>query len=758
MEKTILKIVAMLLLAAVPLMSHADGGTISYTATYDFNQLTIGTRILGNTTYSTVHYYGMQNWGQPGAPSLPVDCILFSVPSNADNFTVTVSTVTDSVQVLDKQLYPCQSIHSDTITMPDNSLYNSGNPYPELLAWVVDDGMLAGENHIVTVAVMPISYENAADARGYGNLRMRGSLNLTLNYNLKEIPEIQPLIPKNNTLHEQGIELAQRLVVNPDDVRDNAASARLDRLQELPDRLDPNDPVGDPETYLIVTTQPMQHSLRRLAALQSQKGVNVRIVTVSEAVNDPHAGPGDIVVYGGDSILTYTDDAGKLRQFLKNQFENMGTKNVLFAGSDVPSRNESDSYFSCLDFDWMVDKDYFPELFVGRILASSNRQINNYIDKLLRYELNPGHGDYSYLGRSLIIEGPGHENNSMYMTPKLPTPYITIVTHDYDTEFTGNDLLDLISANHYGFMAAYNDGWTTGINLYRDSDDETRYFLWAIDTVKVGANAAYDQETNNGLNRMQNKCHPMIYLSPIGKTMPFTTMGGSGTVVNYGESYTTGKDYGGPVYMGYTGEVDEAAAYEMAEHFAACLASSHYKLNEAQTLGKFMLIDPDYRDTEPMLFNYLGDPTLEMWSDTPQQYSNITLTRSDDGITVSGISANETIIAYCDNDGNVGSCTSSQSSVTIDDISPNSTVMLYRHNWIPFVAPLIIQNTAIAHSQYVIATDVIAGKAVDSARTQGNVIVEDGVEYEIEASGRILLSSGFKVEKGATFAVRKSSY
>ena len=50
------------------------------------------------------------------------------------------------------------------------------------------------------------------------------------------------------------------------------------------------------------------------------------------------------------------------------------------------------------------------------------------------------------------------------------------------------------------------------------------------------------------------------------------------------------------------------------------------------------------------------------------------------------------------------------------------------------------------------------GRAVDSQRTQGDVVVEDGVEYEIEASGTVTLQVGFKVEKGARFTVKPSTY
>ena len=70
----------------------------------------------------------------------------------------------------------------------------------------------------------------------------------------------------------------------------------------------------------------------------------------------------------------------------------------------------------------------------------------------------------------------------------------------------------------------------------------------------------------------------------------------------------------------------------------------------------------------------------------------------------------------------------------------------------------MLQNTTLGNSQYVIATDVTAGRAIDSQRTQGDVVVEDGVEYEIEASGTVTLAGGFKVEQGATFTVKPSAY
>lgn len=40
----------------------------------------------------------------------------------------------------------------------------------------------------------------------------------------------------------------------------------------------------------------------------------------------------------------------------------------------------------------------------------------------------------------------------------------------------------------------------------------------------------------------------------------------------------------------------------------------------------------------------------------------------------------------------------------------------------------------------------------------GNVVIKSGTEYEIEATGTVTLGYGFKVEKGAYFAIRSSTF
>ena len=90
---------------------------------------------------------------------------------------------------------------------------------------------------------------------------------------------------------------------------------------------------------------------------------------------------------------------------------------------------------------------------------------------------------------------------------------------------------------------------------------------------------------------------------------------------------------------------------------------------------------------------------------------------------------------------------------SFSEVESNGAIMVYKHNYIPYIAPMNLQNVTLNNSQYVIASDVTMGSSVG-----GDVTVQNGTEYEIEASGTVTLNDGFKVEKGATFAVYPSSF
>ena len=793
--------------------------TITHTATYDFSNLTTGTDTLGGVAYTTVNYDGLYNGGAPGSPSLPVDYLRFSVPWNATNFTVTATLKNTIMAYVDNLVYPCQEprLMSDTtpvvITLPDSSAYFSGTKYPAQNAWVVDEGFLAGENHIVTVAVMPVSYRHRKVGFVWRNeISRHQAIQLTLRYDLSDSLAMYPIVRNDSTLRQEGYVLTQSMVVNPSNV---AAYAPIDMTMDslifinpnqgdglnggnLPpfDEIDPDSLIGyggelqaaDYYPYLIVTTSDLEHSVRRIAALKRQKGYNVKVVTMDEVLNSPYSQDGDRIRQSdGTYSIADTSSVGKLRQLLKYYYMSHGTRFVLLVGDAVPYKLKryiskdipSDLYLSDLNADWSADTiDRNPEIYVGRLLADNGEQIKNYTEKLFRYELNPGHGNYDYLRRIFYSEGIDFEkesewdnvNESYSQIFPINTRYLEIINGLFPS---GTDIVNEINATKYGYLSFMNHGGPSGLltyghrnNVYypKDTTETTaHYYLWAIDSIHyIYYNIdTLDFHTYNGLNNLDNKWFPSICYSAACTLMPYDKVKGYTRVTtNFGESFTTGRDYGGPAFLGNT---REGYLYKnstsLEKSFAESILSGHNKIGLAEAVSKsvFTTLYPEYTYYIAMVHNLLGDPEFELWTDIPQRYTNISITRSDNTLYISGISPDSTIVAVYNNGGQMRKITVRDANISLN-ANPNSTIMLYKHNHIPYIAPLELQNMTFSKNQYVIANDVTAGELVDSNRTAGDVVVKSGIEYEIEASGTVTLEDGFMVEKGATFAVYPSSF
>ena len=149
--------------------------------------------------------------------------------------------------------------------------------------------------------------------------------------------------------------------------------------------------------YLIITTNDLIHSVRRLAALKRQKGYEVKIVTIDDVMSDPHLSEGDIIKrQDGSYCVSYGDGAGFLRQYLKNAFKYWGTRYVFLVGDSLPYRTvdmahtsgpiieniPTDLYLSDLNGDWTTPLnvrkiDYSLDLYVGRLLSKTEQENSN---------------------------------------------------------------------------------------------------------------------------------------------------------------------------------------------------------------------------------------------------------------------------------------------------------------------------------------------------------------------------------------------
>ena len=323
--------------------------------------------------------------------------------------------------------------------------------------------------------------------------------------------------------------------------------------------------------------------------------------------------------------------------------------------------------------------------------------------------------------------------------------------------------MDTINANNYGFISLMNHGEPSSFITwgYRTDfpDADVYYHLWAIDSIHLVYNNEvynHDTHTNNGFNNLLNKRFPSICYSIGCTTMPFDRAPNYEAVsMNVGKSFTIGKDYGGPAYLGNTRGSFYSTANRLECLFAEELLIGNYKVGSAEVFSRRKFRSNNYAF---LIHNLLGDPEFEIWTDTPQCYDDIAITRDNNSFSISGLSdVDSAFVAYVNAEGRVNRFVT-HSDTTVLHASPNGSIMIYSHNYIPYIAPMFLQNVNLTQSQYVVASDVTAGYSVDSIRTPGDVIVKNGVEYEIEASGTVTLTGGFTVEKGAIFTVKPACF
>jgi hypothetical protein len=166
--------------------------------------------------------------------------------------------------------------------------------------------------------------------------------------------------------------------------------------------LDAAAPVAATVEYVIVTREALAPEFQRLADWKTLEGVPAEIRTVEWIDANYPAG---------------VDAAERVRLFLRDAYQNLGTMWVLLGGDDdvAPARYASmtflgddpilcDYYFMCLDGTWNADGDDLfgeeedevdlsPEIYAGRAPVSTQAEAAAFIDKTIAYEMAQAAGD-----------------------------------------------------------------------------------------------------------------------------------------------------------------------------------------------------------------------------------------------------------------------------------------------------------------------------------------------------------------------------
>jgi len=336
--------------------------------------------------------------------------------------------------------------------------------------------------------------------------------------------------------------------------------------------------------YLIISTDALAPAVKPLAEWKHYSGMQCRVVTLSDI--------------GGS-------DTASIKNYIRNAYYNwpVPPEYVLLVGSpgSLPARyyriQGGWSYYSD-NFYGDMNNDMFIDIPVGRFPAKSARQCSVMVAKTLAYERYPDLTDTLWLRKLTAVVREGDQQ---------PDPDDTIYWNDVRiaaSNFLSCDSLSRLRGNTAtDVVNSVTNG--TAMVLYRGTGVGNWYTPFAVNPA----------QTNNG-NKLP------IILSITCETM--TLAPGESMV---GEAWlktgTPDNPNGAVAFFGNTHSLQSSTTTVRKRSavarafFKAVFQEEKYRLGQAMIRAKDSLYRAFGDAAEYRGFNLLGDPDLDIWTDTP---------------------------------------------------------------------------------------------------------------------------------------------
>lgn len=656
--------------------------------------------LLNVNGYTLPAYKGLTYIDKKGAPSMLADSRAVLLPQGA--IITQLKVLKKNSYTFDKtyKIYPFQG-HS-ILPMPghkaDNEftkpspVYYKSDIYPLSIAQSAGSGEVSGFN-IANIIVHPLIFHASA-----GKLEFIDNLQLRIYYELKKAPshltETQLKIFKN---------AIKELVYNPQDI---------DGFAPLSSKT-----TGDTVEMAIVTVDSFIPYLEPFRDWKIEKGIPTQIFDINTITSS----------YQG------RDNAEKLRNFIKDYYQNHGLIYVLLAGQGDYENNEeiiprrdvyyinsgagyyndedtipSDMYFSCLDGSWDYNNnnvfgeigdsvDMYADVYVGRAPVKTTTQVQNFVSKVLTYEQNP---PANYLSNALLPAVELFSSYNFWGDTVNNTIADTTPTPPWTDEKLYESLGNLSEA-------AVIDSINSGVGFIHHADHGNEDGTYFADGTPVLVKSGIASLTNQGrLNINTGICCFSGALDEVVATgdndcfsEDLVNKQGGGSVASIMNSRY---GWGYPPVMGPSENIDQ-------EFYAAIFNHNLNTLGQAIAFGKEKWIPLAIQEQDTGVYrwciyelNIFGDPSMQVWSAEPV---NITATlpdalpigqsdvsiSSDDGNGYASFVEADSIIGRGQLDAN------GNGNIHIQTLYPGDTVIitLTGKNKIPFVhRAIVVSNGA----------------------------------------------------------------
>lgn len=526
-----------------------------------------------------------------GKPRIPAKELKIALPAGMAVKQVKIVDVKNEILKGDYFIYPAQPPLSpngehklETFVKPDEKIYSSKDPYPNTLLEFVFQTDLAGQGiavfHLFPIQYIPYEKKIILNTKIVFNIIGEGSY------------KCGDYLP--NVLNENGKktyeELIKDIVDNPEDVETTTEIFNEPMTLSLP--------TGGPYDHVIITSSTYESYWSPLVEWHTKKGLRDTVVNTDYIYSN----------YVG------VDNQEKIRNFVIDAHSNWGTLYFLMAGehNTVPFeyRNyyenaPSDMYYGDYDDDWTY------EVFVGRSTAEGSTEIDTFIDKVINYEKNPPLSDY--ILDVLLIGMDTDAATELELLKEDIDGYIPSrfdVTKVYDSH-AGNHRTEVINALNAGqHLVNHADH---GFWNYMGTGDFNHG--WGI--------------TNTDVDALRNDGQPSIVVS---LACLVNYMDISDCIAEHFVVYNPNQ-----AGVAFTGNTRDGLYYEGNDQYPYYLSNKldywwwrSFFTEDKFIIGETLAATKHHFGTDPWNpnagrhcvweFNLLGEPSMPIWTDTPQTF------------------------------------------------------------------------------------------------------------------------------------------
>lgn len=777
---------------------------IHYTVSFYASDLNIDTiTAIDGNTYSMLKIAKLHNIVDTGKPELPVKYVQLYVPSGKDVDNISITNSSFSTYNLDSRVFPTQNPVPISLTttvdgfiFSDSAVYNSTSAWPSEMVKIVDNGFFDGNNRILTLTITPFQYYPLLS-----RLDFYTSVSITVTLKQSTGNPVDSVKYRTPNMQKIYTNLLKNMVDNPQDVPAYSPPNTTTKAMTLPSY-----------EYVIITDHSLASGFEDFVAWKRRKGINIGIVETNDIYTCSDYSTGDII-----STPAIIDNAGKVRQYLYDAHfnGNPSTTWALIAGdynTNVPTRLSAlnniptDSYFADLSGDWSGNEPLnAPDIFIGRLICSNTTDIQNWTNKVLLYEQNPGNGDYSYLLKAFSIEADQMQgftpqgfihDQAVYVSACWPS-FSTDIMREWPEPFAcydnngivtsgssmgqtgitkGSDAIAQWKSTHYGLISWFCHGGTGGQNsgiltmgsgihnycIYYGhcSDDLDCENQWKLDAQDAYTFNNVIPEANNGLDNLNHADYPSILYSISCDVTPFDITSNTlnnGGARNCGEAFTALPQTGGVAFLGNTRAGYVESSYLLYENFIDLIISNDYHshLGIAESFSKYTYGNKYLAYSH----NLVGCPEIQMWTAIPQEFSvnydpHVIIVNTSNNIVVNidnlDYLKDAVVCLWKENDGifeveTVTGDINTHASCTFSSIIAPTFGDIYltvtSHNYIPYQATILVVDDCNYNS----TTNNISIDQTWSGFQYSNCDININPNVKLTLTGTLLMNPNSKI-------------